>query len=379
MVSTCFTRLAAFLIALGTVFAFPGMQVPNNALLKRHPQGDGSGSSEGVDPPPPPGPPAYTGIKLVNDADHPWEPLRPGDERGPCPALNTLASHGYLPRDGVATPAQLITATQEGFNFDNTAAIVVTYLAHLLNGNILTDLLSIGGLTPKTGPPPAPPAHAGGLNVHGTFEGDAGLTRGDAFFGDNHSFNQTLFDKFVDFSNRYGGGFYNLTVAAELRYSRIQDSIATNPEFQFRNVRFITAYGESVFPINLFVDGRSSERKLSMPDATSFFRDMKFPDDFHRSSVPASNENATSLLAVHPWSPGFNANNQLDNYVVDPNSADFEHPCRLYEVVVGMVQEFYPQPTGILRRNLIKNLGYWYQGVNIALGGCTELFPYGQL
>ena len=95
MVSTCFTRLVAFLVALGTVFAFPGMQVPNDALLKRHPQGDGSaGSSEGVDPPPPPGPPAYTGIKLVNDADHSWEPLRPGDERGPCPALNTLASHG---------------------------------------------------------------------------------------------------------------------------------------------------------------------------------------------------------------------------------------------------------------------------------------------
>ena len=25
--------------------------------------------------------------------------------------------------------------------------------------------------------------------------GDAGLTRADEFFGDNHSFNQTLFDK----------------------------------------------------------------------------------------------------------------------------------------------------------------------------------------
>lgn len=58
-----------------------------------------------------------------------------------------------------------------GFNFDNNAAIVATYLRHLLNGNLETDLLSIGGATPKTGPPPPPPAHAGGLNVHGTFEG----------------------------------------------------------------------------------------------------------------------------------------------------------------------------------------------------------------
>ena len=54
---------------------------------------------------------------------------------------------------------------------ENKFAIVVTYIAHLLDGNLVTDLLSIGGLTPKTGPPPPPPATAGGFNVHGTFEG----------------------------------------------------------------------------------------------------------------------------------------------------------------------------------------------------------------
>ena len=43
---------------------------------------------------PPPGPLNDTSTKLVNDPDHPWKPLRPGDIRGPCPGLNTLASHG---------------------------------------------------------------------------------------------------------------------------------------------------------------------------------------------------------------------------------------------------------------------------------------------
>jgi len=43
---------------------------------------------------PPPGPLYDTSAKLVNDEDHPWQPLRPGDIRGPCPGLNTLASHG---------------------------------------------------------------------------------------------------------------------------------------------------------------------------------------------------------------------------------------------------------------------------------------------
>ena len=44
--------------------------------------------------PSPPGPLKFSGTKLVNDKDHPFEPLRPGDIRGPCPGLNTLASHG---------------------------------------------------------------------------------------------------------------------------------------------------------------------------------------------------------------------------------------------------------------------------------------------
>jgi len=48
---------------------------------------------EGV-PEPPPGPLTDTSAKLVNDKDHPWKPARKGDIRGPCPGLNTLASHG---------------------------------------------------------------------------------------------------------------------------------------------------------------------------------------------------------------------------------------------------------------------------------------------
>lgn len=89
---------------------------------------------------PPPGPLKNTSTKLVNDKKHPWKPLRYGDIRGPCPGLNTLASHGvsadthgcvssallslivpfvqWLPRDGIATPAQIVNAVQEGSLLD---------------------------------------------------------------------------------------------------------------------------------------------------------------------------------------------------------------------------------------------------------------------
>jgi len=43
---------------------------------------------------PPPGPNPNTSSFLVNDAAHPWRAPGPNDIRGPCPGLNTLASHG---------------------------------------------------------------------------------------------------------------------------------------------------------------------------------------------------------------------------------------------------------------------------------------------
>ena len=43
----------------------------------------------------------YIGKVNINDEDFGvWKEPGPDDLRGPCPALNTLANHGYLPRDG---------------------------------------------------------------------------------------------------------------------------------------------------------------------------------------------------------------------------------------------------------------------------------------
>lgn len=78
---------------------------------------------------------------------------------------------------------------------DNRLARFLTYAAFLVDGNLVTDLLSIGGKTSKTGAAPPKPAIAGGLSTHAVFEGDSSMTRADAFFGDNHSFNQTLWDQ----------------------------------------------------------------------------------------------------------------------------------------------------------------------------------------
>jgi hypothetical protein len=39
-----------------------------------------------------------------------------GDQRGPCPGLNAMANHGYLPHNGVATIQEFIEGTYKGIS-----------------------------------------------------------------------------------------------------------------------------------------------------------------------------------------------------------------------------------------------------------------------
>jgi hypothetical protein len=63
-----------------------------------------------------------------------------------------------------------------GFNFDNDLVKFTCYAAFLVDGNLITDKLSIGGKTHETGPDPPSPATVGGLNTHNVFEGDTSMT-----------------------------------------------------------------------------------------------------------------------------------------------------------------------------------------------------------
>jgi hypothetical protein len=187
--------------------------------------------------------------------------------------------------------------------------------------------------------------------------------------------------QFVDYSNRFGGGFYNLTVAAELRHRRIEESIATNPQFDFTSPRFFTAFAESTFPYTFFVDGRITNRThagLDMTNATLFFRDSKFPNDFWRPPAPTGGTGALEIFSAYPIAAGRNIDG-VNTFTPDPTSADFSNICLLYTNFVNRtVKGLYPDPKGVLRRNLIINLGYFYDAFGAA-DTCPEQFPYGTL
>jgi hypothetical protein len=186
-----------------------------------------------------------------------------------------------------------------------------------------------------------------------------------------------LRQKLVAYSNQFGAGKYNYTVAGEFRYKRIQDSIATNPNFTFKNARYFAAYIETVFPVNFFVDGRQTDGQLDLDVARGFFQNMRMPDDFHRASKPMSSEGTDIVIRAHPFPPGGNING-VNTYTPDPTSANFTSPdgCILYDQFVnGSVRALYPNPTGVLKKALNTNLQFLYDTTD---GTCEQVFPWGK-
>ncbi|GBC07231.1 hypothetical protein RclHR1_07320004 [Rhizophagus clarus] len=71
----------------------------------------------------------------------------PNDSRSPCPALNTLANHGYLPRDGKdITANQLIEAIHKCFNLSKVIAFILSHAGLYLIGKTREGKLSLEDL-----------------------------------------------------------------------------------------------------------------------------------------------------------------------------------------------------------------------------------------
>lgn len=78
--------------------------------------------------------PLVTGLQKVPDDDHPYLDPLPTNDRGPCPGLNALANHGYIPLNGIATLSQLVDGLTDGFNLGDVS-IVLSQIAITLTGN----------------------------------------------------------------------------------------------------------------------------------------------------------------------------------------------------------------------------------------------------
>ncbi|KAL5335777.1 Chloroperoxidase [Aspergillus crustosus] len=162
-----------------------------------------------------------------------------GDQRGPCPGLNALANHGYIPRSGVAPFGKVIAAINEVYGMGVNLALVLAIMGTVWTGNPLSldPGFSIAGRDTGVnnilsnaldllGEPQ-------GLNgSHNFIESDSSNTRDDLYVTGNAStMNMTLFNEWYSMSESEDGAFpmdlmaQRATSASRKQTLRIRSSI----------------------------------------------------------------------------------------------------------------------------------------------------------
>ncbi|CAF9925020.1 MAG: hypothetical protein HETSPECPRED_005723 [Heterodermia speciosa] len=147
-------------------------------------------------------------------AGHHWQAPLSTDIRSPCPGVNALANHGFLPRNGLNISLdQFITGVTEGLNFETNFTIFAVAVYQPFTTTGYNNTLNLNDLD----------HHA----IPG--EHDGSLSRNDLFFGDNHSFNPSIWS--TVFSHFHNTTTISIPTAARARKARFAAAQALNPDF----------------------------------------------------------------------------------------------------------------------------------------------------
>ncbi|KAJ7190104.1 Chloroperoxidase [Mycena pura] len=187
-------------------------------------------------------------------------PPKEGDKRSPCPALNALANHGILPRDGRNIKfADLNQHVRDTFNFAPTfPTFTALFVARYLNKDYNKDTCDLAEI---------------GLHNKG-IEHDASLLRQDVKFDPDQGAPYLPFidELLASASGKDADGNPLLTVADLSRYSakRRAEARATNPDFVLDMQHKMFGSSNNSGLLTIF-GGRVADLKLIL-------REERFPD-----------------------------------------------------------------------------------------------------
>ncbi|TID22771.1 aromatic peroxygenase [Venturia nashicola] len=163
---------------------------------------------------------------------HAWQAPGTSDLRGPCPGLNALANHNYLPHNGVATIDQFVQQTNQVFGMAIDLGTFLSVYGAAIDGDLTS--WSIGG------PPPSSTllgllAQPQGISgSHNKYESDASPTRGDLYqYGNDYLLQMSQWKDFYALQAGVSDedSNYDLGVLTSFRAKRFQQSIDNNPYF----------------------------------------------------------------------------------------------------------------------------------------------------
>ncbi|KAK1216607.1 hypothetical protein PQX77_020727 [Marasmius sp. AFHP31] len=179
-------------------------------------------------------------------------PAKEGDSRCSCPALNALANHGVLPRDGKNISfKEMSRVINESYNFAPTFCFFVpNYAANFLNRSYSKDTFNLAE-----------------LDLHNAIEHDASLTREDIRFNPDQSKPHPPFVKeLLSYaSGKDAEGRTLLTEDDLARYSakRRADSIANNPDYTLAKIHEFFSSSNNSTMLRIF-GGRVDDLKIML-------------------------------------------------------------------------------------------------------------------
>ncbi|KAJ7204098.1 Chloroperoxidase [Mycena pura] len=279
--------------------------------------------------------------------------------------MNTLANHGYIPRNGIVSFEEAIMGSMEAFNMDISVVGPLAANALLMRGNPFINKFSIGGVSPLVPPLPGKidGPETGGIAKHGRFEGDASMTRSDAFIGDNRDFQDILYDmdllqlgKFGDNGPDGNNTVFNVaTMIGVMQHNTIMYQ-ATDPKFTFSASRIIGASGAAAFLLECVSPSLRTTKQSTLPIIESFLRNQTFPQNWFRAGAPVGavlGPPTAAIVAALPFPPGRNSAQGV--YVADPlppapfnNSLD----CWAYWEQAANTPAALQNTTGIFKQNV---------------------------
>ncbi|KAF2173963.1 hypothetical protein M409DRAFT_16232 [Zasmidium cellare ATCC 36951] len=156
-------------------------------------------------------------------AGHEWQKPGPFDSRAPCPGLNSLANHGWLPRHGKnITYDDIKYAAYHGYNYTED----VYEIFYILATQVFTNISTTGN---------ASTFNLEDLARHNTIEQDGSLSRNDIYFGDNLHFSAPVWEPVAEDLGLKGyaanDSYVTIETAAKAYLARQEAAQAANPAF----------------------------------------------------------------------------------------------------------------------------------------------------
>ncbi|KAK0629576.1 Chloroperoxidase [Bombardia bombarda] len=192
--------------------------------------------------------------------------------------VNTLANHGYLPRNGQnVSLARLITGLKKGVNLapDATLLVGIKALQTSTTGNPLT-------------------FHLDDLAKHGVIEHDGSLSRNDAYSGDNHSFAPETWAAvaahFRDLDT------ISVETAAQARKDRLATAPKANPDFDLTTDGNRFSFIETALYLRVFSQGIDGNARTEWVRSMFEHERLPFEEGFKRSETPLTISDILALV-----------------------------------------------------------------------------------